>query len=91
MNLSPTFPRHPLDHPSVTKIALSSAASEALAALGPHCLVIATKADSAAPEWAQGRVILLCVPLDNDTARAAESVALGKTSAVPMKNRSSGP
>lgn len=84
MTASSILPRHPLDHPCVTKIALSSAASEALAALGPHCLVIATKADCTAPEWAKGRVILLCVPLDTDTARAVESVALGKARAVKL-------
>lgn len=88
MSLSPVLPSHPLDHLRVTKIALSSAASEALAALGPHCLVIATKADCTAPEWAKGRLILLCVPLDTDTARDVESVALGKARAVPIKNPS---
>ena len=86
----PLIPRHPLDQPSVTKIALSSAASEALAALGPHCLVIATKADCTAPEWAKGRVILLCVPLDTDTARAVESVALGKARAVRDNSQAQG-
>jgi hypothetical protein len=82
---STIIPPHSFDQPGVTKIALSSAANEALAALGAHHLIIATKADCAAPDWAQGRLMLLCLPLDKRTARAAESVALGKARAVPVK------
>jgi hypothetical protein len=69
----------------VTKIALSASASEALAAIGPHCLVIASLADCTAPEWAHGRMILLCLPLDKESADAAMSVALGKARAVAIK------
>ncbi len=82
---SPVLPHHPLDHPDVTKIALSSAASEALAAMGPHCLVIAARADCTAPEWVQGRMILLCLPLDKESADAAVSVALDKARVVAVK------
>jgi hypothetical protein len=85
---SPIIPPHPLDHPGVTKIALSLAASEALVAIGPHCLVIASRADCTAPEWAHGRMILLCLPLDKESADAAVSVALGKARAVAIKQPS---
>lgn len=82
---SPVLPPHPLDNPGVTKIALSHAASEALEAIGPHHLVIATKADATAPAHAQGRMVLLCLPLTKELADAATSVALGR--AVPKKLR----
>lgn len=81
---APTIPRHPLDHPGVVKIALGQNASDALASLGP-CLVIASKADSTAPEALQGRVMLLCTPCSKETADAAYQVANGTHRAVKIK------
>ena len=82
---SPVIPRHPLDHPGVVKILLSRAASEALEAIGPHCLCIATKADCTAPPEAQGRMILHCLPITKEAADAAFRVASGMARAVRVK------
>lgn len=82
---SPVLPHHPLDHPGVVKILLSESASAALAAVGLHHRVIATKADATALAHAQGRMVLLCLPLTKELADAAASVALGR--AVPKKLR----
>lgn len=83
---SPILPPHPLDHAGIVKIALGQLASDALAALGPHCLVIASKADSTAPEAARGRMVLLCLPLTKDAADDAFRVATGRTRAAKVKS-----
>lgn len=82
MSASRILPPHSLDHPGVVKIALGQLASDALAALGPHCLVIASKADSTAPETARVRMVLLCLPLTKEAADDAYRVAIGKARAV---------
>jgi hypothetical protein len=76
--------RHPLDHDHVVKILLGQSASDALAELGP-CLVIATKADSTAPERAQGKIVLNCVPISKKVADAAYGVARGSHRAVKIR------
>jgi hypothetical protein len=81
----PTLPPHPLDHPGTVKLLLSQAASDALEAAGRYFLILAARADCTAPQEAQGRMILLCQPLDKDTADAAARVALGKAKAVNLK------
>lgn len=82
---SPILPPNPLDHPGVVKIALGQSASDALTALGPHCLVIASKTDSTAPEAARGRMVLLCLPLTKDAADDAFRAATGRMRAVKVK------
>ena len=82
---SPILPHHPLDKPGVVKIALGASASEALAALGRSCLIIAAKADSTAPESAQGRMILHCLPLTQERSNAAYRCAIGTHRAVKIK------
>ena len=82
---SPVIPRHPLDHPGVVKILLSRAASEALEAIGPHCLCIATKADCTAPPEAQGRMILHCLPITKEAADGAYRVVSGTHRATRIK------
>ncbi len=84
---SPILPRHPLDNPRTVKIALGQTASEALANLGP-CLVIAIKADSTAPEAAQGRMILHCMPITKELSNDAYRVARGTHRAVKIKKPS---
>jgi len=79
------LPAHPLDHAGVVKIALSQSATDALAALGPHCLIIATMADCTAPEHAQGRMILHCMPLTQERANDAFRIATGKARAQSIK------
>ena len=79
------LPRHPLDHHNVVKIALSQAASEALAAAGRYYLVMAAPADCTAPESLRGRMVLLCLPLDKETADAAACVAMGTHRAAKLK------
>jgi hypothetical protein len=81
----PTLPPTPLDHPGTVKLLLSQAASDALEAAGRYFLILAARADCTAPQEAQGRMILLCQPLDKDTADAAARVALGKAKAVNLK------
>lgn len=76
---------HPLDRPGIVKILLGREASEALAATGEHHLVLTTKPDSTCPPGSDGRLVLLALPLDLETARAAESVALGRARAVRIK------
>ena len=85
MSPSPVIPPHPLDQPGVVKIALSQASTDALTALGRHCLVIAAKADSTAPESLQGRMILYCLPITRELADDAYHVALGTHRAVKVK------
>ena len=82
---SPILPPHPLDHPGMVKIALSQAASDALAAVGKYHLVMAAPADCTAPESLMGRMILLCLQLDKETADAAARVALGTHRAAKIK------
>jgi hypothetical protein len=79
--------KHPLDHEGVVKIALSQSASDALAAIGPHCLIIASMADSTAPEHAQGRMILHCLPLAQELANDAFRVATGRARTVKIRPR----
>lgn len=69
----------------MVKIALSQAASEALAAVGKYHLVMAAPADCTAPEPLRGRMVLLCVPLDKETADAAALVARGTHRAAKIK------
>lgn len=83
--MSVVFPCHPLDRPDVVKIALGRLASDALAAVGPHCLVIATMADSTAPAVAQGKMVLLCLPCSKEQLDAAYQVASGQKRAVPIR------
>jgi hypothetical protein len=83
--IAATLPPHPRDHAGVVKIALSQSATNALAAIGPHCLIIATMADCTAPEHAQGRMILHCLPLDKEAADGAFRVATGKARAQTIK------
>lgn len=83
---SPVLPRHPLDHDNVVKICLGQSASDALRALGAHCLVFASPADATAPEAAQGRMILLCVPITKELGDAAYQVASGKMRAVKPRS-----
>ena len=82
---APVLPRHPLDHPGMVKIALSQAASEALSAVGKYHLVMAAPADCTAPESLRGRMILLCLPLDKETADNAARVAMGTHRAAKIK------
>ena len=81
---SPILPRHPLDNPRTVKIALGQTASDALATLGP-CLVIATMADSTAPQALQGRMILHCVPITKELSNDAYRVASGTHRATKIK------
>ena len=76
---------HPLDHPGVVKIALGQSATDALQAIGPHCLIVATMADSTAPEHAQGRMILHCLPCSKEALDGAYRVASGKARPVKLK------
>jgi hypothetical protein len=85
MSMNPILDRHPLDHPGVVKIALGQAASDALAALGDFQIMLASKADSTAPEAAQGRRILHCTPITKELADAAYRVASGTHRAVKIK------
>jgi hypothetical protein len=48
--------------------------------------VIASKADSTAPEALQGRMVLLCLPLTREAADDAFRVATGRTRAVKVKS-----
>ncbi len=75
---------HPLDHAGLVKIALGQAASDALKAAGEFHLVLVSKADCTAPQ-AQGRMVLLCLPLDKKTADDAAAVALGRARAVRIR------
>jgi hypothetical protein len=90
MNAPTILPRHPLDHPGVVKIALGQNASDALATLGP-CLVVATMADSTAPPEAQGRMILLCLPISKQAADDAYRVARGTHRASKIKTPTAKP
>ena len=85
MTASPVIPPHPLDRPGVVKIMLGQLASDAVAALGEHCLVITSKADGTAPEGAQGRMILHCLPWTQDALNAAYRVASGSHRATRIK------
>ncbi|MCX6879474.1 MAG: hypothetical protein NTW21_37575 [Verrucomicrobia bacterium] len=79
------LPHHPLDVPGVSKIALGHAASAALAAVGPHHFVIATRADATAPQWAAGHLVLHCLPLTKQLAIDAADVALGRATVRRVK------
>lgn len=79
---SPVLPSHPLDAPGVVKVVLGQSASDALKGLGRHCFIVATMADSTAPEAAQDRMILHCLPITRERADAAYNVATGKMRAV---------
>jgi hypothetical protein len=85
MMKSPIISRHPLDQADVVKIVLGQAASDALRSIGPHCLVMAAPADSTAPEAAQGRFILLCIPTGKAQLDAAYHVARGTHRAAKIK------
>ncbi len=69
---APVLPIKRSTIPVLSKSLLASPPSDALTALGPHCLVIASKADSTAPEAAQGRMVLLRLPLCADEDHHAE-------------------
>ena len=79
----------PLDHPGMVKIALSQAASEALAAVGKYHLVMAAPTDCTAPESLRGRMVLHCLPLDKETADAAARVARGAHRATKIRTNAS--
>ena len=85
MTASPILPKHPLDHRGVVKIMLGAAASDALRAVGPHHLCIVTEPDATAPAEAQGRMVILCLPLTREQAHDASLVALGHAAARPIK------
>ncbi len=85
---SPVLPPHNLDHPGVTKILLSEAATAALEAVGPHCLIVTSKADATAPAHAQGRAVLLCYPITRQLADDAYRVAGGTHRAVRIRKPS---
>ena len=51
----------------------------------PHCLVIATEADATAPQEAQGRFSVHCLPCSKDALDADYQVAAGKAKAVRPK------
>jgi len=76
------LPRHPLDIDGVVKIALGSAASAALRAIGPRHLCITTESDATAPPEAHGRLVLVCLPLTRERAFDVSRVALGSHKAV---------
>ena len=82
---SPILPHHPLDQPGLVKIALGQSASDALAALGDFQLVLVSKADCIAPQSAQGRRILHCLPITKGLADAAFQVVTGTHRAVKIK------
>lgn len=75
--MNAVLPPHPLDAQEVVRICLSEAASAALEALGPHLLVIATKADATTPEGMKGRYILHAMPTTPERANAAYRAAQG--------------
>lgn len=79
---SPTNPLDPLSRSGVIRIALGLTASAALAASGESVFALVSRQSWPADpkRWA---VYLLPVPLV--TARAAESVAMGKATARPIK------
>jgi hypothetical protein len=85
--MNSVLPSHSLDHPGVVKIALSAAASEALAAVGENHLLLATKADATAPDAMRGRMIVLCLPCSREAADAAFRVATGKARAVTIRTK----
>lgn len=85
---NPVLNRHPLDHPGALKILLGHAASVALAASGPHHLVMVTRADCTAGDGTQGRMVLHCLPVSQELADAAYRVASGTHRAVRIKHPS---
>lgn len=82
---SPVIPKHPLDRPGVVKIALGRLASEALAMVGRHHLIVSAPADCTAPQEVQGRVILHCLPLTKEAADDAFRVAIGEARATRIR------
>ena len=85
MTASPTIPRHPLDHPGVTKILLGQSATDALQSIGPHYLVISTHADATAPDAAQGRMVLHCMPCSKEQLDLAFGVIRGTHTAKRIR------
>jgi hypothetical protein len=83
---SPILPQHPLDHPGSIKIMLGRDASEAIAANGDFHLAMISHPDATSPPEANGRLILVCIPLDKATLDAAARVALRKARAVTIKS-----
>ena len=82
---SPVIERHNLDHPGLVKIALGQSASDALAGLGDFQLVLVSKADCTAPQSAQGRRILHCMPITKALADDLFHVVSGTHRAVKIK------
>lgn len=82
---SGTLPQHPLDWPGSIKIMLGRHASEAIAANGDFHLAMISHPDATTPPEADGRLILVCLPLAKSALDAATRGALGKARAVTIK------
>ncbi|RYD33529.1 MAG: hypothetical protein EOP85_20695 [Verrucomicrobiaceae bacterium] len=84
---SPRLGAHPLDAQGVVRICLSDAASTALEALGPHVLIVATKADATAPENMKGRMVLHCLPCSPERLDDAYRAARGEKPKARIKSK----
>ena len=87
---SPVLPANPGEPKGLVKILLSQAASDALKAVGP-CLCHSQFAPYPSPPSAQGRQVLICLPVSwrmlNDIALLVE----GKARAVRIKPKKLAP
>ncbi|MES2920189.1 MAG: hypothetical protein V4819_01485 [Verrucomicrobiota bacterium] len=77
MTTTSILDRHPLDHAVVLKLALSAAATAALAASGSYHLLITAPSDATTPSHLQGRRIMHALPLTQALANDLFRVASG--------------
>lgn len=71
------IPFHPLDHPGSIKILLGQTASELLASLGDWHVATISHPDATSPPEAAGRMILICSPMNRETAIDVGRVIVG--------------
>lgn len=82
---SPIVAAHPLDHTGCIKILLGQTASDAIAANGDYHLAIITHPDATSPAEANGRLVLICLPITKQAADNAYMVAKGTHRAARIR------
>lgn len=79
------IPPHPLDVPGSMKIILGQTASDLIAAHGEYFYASIRRPDATSPPEADGRLVLIVIPMSREQAMDAGGVAVGTHTAKKLR------
>lgn len=79
------IPQHPLDVPGSMKIILGQTASDLIAAHGEYFYGSIRRPDATSPPEADGRLVLVVIPMSREQAMDAGGVAVGTHTAKRIR------